>query len=208
MVFINFLFFKKITKIFSASEVPSCFLPRLLLDKKNKVTPPLLPERRRLAKINANVKRRQTTGRLSLGLLPINNGNVCRQQNRRTSLKRPMESIIPEEPVPTVKPVTTVTTEPVQARKHRRVTSEAPGALAAFGKIQRKQRRISDIMDVKRTSPVKTTPAKKGILSPRSAAMKKVQEMQAVMCPTPEKVMTRASSKLMSRTTNRRRTLA
>ena len=57
-------------------------------------------------------------------------------------MKRPVEpEVIPEVPEPSDKS-NERTIPDIQPRKHRRVTAEA-NALGSFGKIQRKQRRIS-----------------------------------------------------------------
>lgn len=187
--------------ILSASEVPQCFLPRLVLDKKSKATPPR-PERRRLTKTMGDIKRRQTLSglpgrRISLGLI---GGNTMNPPNKRLSLKRTIVEEVPEED--------SVVSQSDQPKKHRRITNEMSG-FDAF-KVKRNQRRISDVMDMKvnRASPVVTRTEKKEVLSPKSAAIRKVAELSSVLCPTPDRILTRANSKLLQRTTNRRRTLA
>jgi len=187
--------------ILSASEVPQCFLPRLVLDKKSKATPPR-PERRRLTKTMGDIKRRQTLSglpgrRISLGLI---GGNAMNTPNKRLSLKRTIVEEVPEED--------SVVSQSDQPKKHRRITNEMSG-FDAF-KVKRNQRRISDVMDMKvnRASPVVTRTEKKEVLSPKSAAIRKVAELSSVLCPTPDRILTRANSKLLQRTTNRRRTLA
>ena len=125
---------------------------------------------------------------------------------RRVSIKRTHEQI-PEEtsPVKQDKPY-----KPGAARKLRRVTAEFD-SFAAFRPGRKSQRRISDIMEIKRTSPIKPIEVKKAekkVLSPKSAAIRKVAELSTVMCPSPDRMMTRANTKLLSRTSNRRRTLA
>ena len=119
-----------------------------------------------------------------------------------TSVKRSHDQI-PEEPSKSPKE-----TQKVQARKLRRVTAEFNNPMASFrpGRRASTQRRISDVLDTKRKSPVKATQTK--VLSPKSAAMRKVAELSTVMCPSPDRMMTRANSKLLQRTSNRRRTLA
>ena len=94
-----------------------------------------------MAKTQGNVRRRRTVGpRVSLGLI-TNQAILTPTHNRRLSMKRPVESeSIPEEPE--VKTTSERSIPDIQPRKHRRVTAESNG-LGSFGKIQRKQRRIS-----------------------------------------------------------------
>ena len=99
----------------------------------------------------------------------------------------------------------------VQARKHRRLTA-AVIETNAFRTVAaaRKQRRISDVLELTRSrkSPTKKSPMKK--MSPRSAAFAKISEMPNLtimrggLIGTPERMLTRATIRDTGRGSRRR----
>ena len=126
---------------------------------------------------------------------------------RLSTVTKRSHAQIPEEGSP---PKTEHKPQKEQARKLRRVTAEF-NAFASFrpGRRVSSQRRISDVLDTRRKSPVKSPKVlEKKMLSPKTAAIRKVVELSQVMCPSPDRMMTRSNSKLLSRSSGRRRTLA
>ena len=183
--------------------MPAMFTPRLMKKPTMKPIPEVSSkEPRKRALASTGRARRRTTS---------NFGPTFTMPRRlSTSVKRTHAEIPEETTSPTKTEQKTYKPQKEQARKLRRVTTEF-NAFASFrpGRRVSSQRRISDVLDTKRKSPIKRTvePEKK-VLSPRTAAMRKVVELSQVMCPSPDRMMTRSNSKLLARTSNRRRTLA
>ena len=179
---------------------------------------------RRRESIGLPAMRETISRRVSLGgATTVNSAtsSVTRAPSRRLSMKRSVNEEEVDQRVPTItcaskpKPVQVEEPKVSNARKHRRLTLEA-SALSSFGaRPKTSQRRISDVMDTVRASPSAKgspsksrpqTPKKSADLSPKSAAIKKLDEISTLM--TPERMITRANAALMRRSSTRRRTLA
>lgn len=175
----------------SQEEVPKVFRPSVLADRKNIVLngPPAAPEKR--VRKSRMAPPSTTT-------------------SRRTSLKRRSET--PASIVPVLRDVPEEAAEPVdesseQPRKHRRVT-DATNIGRTTVRAIRKQRRITDIFETSRRS-TRTSPTKKGStrLSPKSMALKKMDDLIMMSSPTPG-MRTRGSTARSLSMVGRRRTLA
>lgn len=191
----------KLKFILSTSEVPAMFTPRHIKKPTMKKKPQKVQEEpRKRALASTGRARRRTTNF-------IKEPTFTMPRRLSTASKR-SHAQIPEEGSPPKMEQQKPQKE--QARKLRRVTAEF-NAFASFrpGRRVSSQRRISDVLDTRRKSPNKPPKvAEKKVLSPKTAAMRKVVELSQVMCPSPDRMVTRSNSKLLSRTTGRRRTLA
>ena len=133
--------------------------------------------------------------------------------HRRATLKRTSD-VITEIPTvnQTLNPARVV--EQVQPRKHRRLTSEPEetGNTALLGRTGRragKQRRISDVFELRRNRPSPPKKPVQKVLSPRSKVLQKMDQLPQLMMTrsaTPERMLTRGMS--VGGIGRRRRTLA
>lgn len=184
----------------STSEVPAMFTPRHIKKPTMKKKPQKAQEEPRKRALASTGRARRRTSNL------IKEPTFTMPRRLSTVTKR-SHAQIPEEGSP---PKTEHKPQKEQARKLRRVTAEF-NAFASFrpGRRVSSQRRISDVLDTRRKSPVKSPKVlEKKMLSPKTAAIRKVVELSQVMCPSPDRMMTRSNSKLLSRSSGRRRTLA
>lgn len=142
----------------------------------------------------------------------------CERKRLSTVFNRTARQSLKRQSIDAFAETNATVAEPMQQpRKHRRLTGVDIDSVNVFRSARntRKQRRISDVFELKRSRPSPTKRPSPQKLSPRSTALAKISEMPNLtimrqptrMVGTPERMLTRATTSVIGRNT-RRRTLA